>query len=93
MSCTTTLASTYRRAAHGLHRCNACGGAIPRGDRYLDVRVAGEGTVWTWREHALCAALHDWFGPRDDDLSWVGSREDLLEWWRQLVLATTGVAV
>lgn len=66
------LASHQRRAAHSFHRCGCCGGRIPRGDQYLDQRVADNGTVWTFRTHAVCDRvywrLHREFGMHEDDI-------------------------
>ena len=89
MSITVLAHYPRRRAAHGLHRCDDCGGVIPAGDRYSDQRCAGDGHVWTWREHALCRALY-WQAAVDyglDDYEWSTScgEEELAEWWRQFV--------
>lgn len=66
------LASTYRRSAHGRHRCGYCGGFIPNGDRYLDQRCADSGQVWTFRAHSVCDViywnLHKESGLHEDDM-------------------------
>lgn len=48
------LASFHRRAAHGLHRCCWCGSNINPRERYLDLRIATDGTVYTQRQHLAC---------------------------------------
>jgi hypothetical protein len=55
---TTVLASRTRRAAHGLHRCGHCGKKIKAHTAYLDLRIATEGTVYTFRSHAACDDLY-----------------------------------
>ena len=91
---TTTLSSTRRRAAHGLHRCGACGGTIPNRDFYLDSRCAGGGHVWTWREHALCAELCDYAYtnfPHLEPEEWASVAGDyLFEWWQVFTLTFSG---
>lgn len=92
---TITMLSTTRRAAHGLHRCGDCGGRIAARDHYRDSRVAGDGTVWTWREHALCSALGDWWQSEypyaEPEEFPVVCTELLAEWWREFVVTFGGV--
>lgn len=46
-----------RPTARKPHPCNACGGVIGKGDRYLrQVNVDG-GDKWVWRAHLLCEAI------------------------------------
>lgn len=55
--------------ARKAHRCGDCEGRIERGQRYQQQRIAGDGTVWTFRSHPAChhiaLAIH-----RDAGLDW-----------------------
>ena len=64
----TLLAHHLRLAAHGRHRCGWCGLTIAARERYIDQRIAENGTVWTWRCHQAC-----------DDLVWRHFREPDIE--------------
>lgn len=87
MSITVLAHHPRRRADHGRYRCDDCGGRIPAGDRYSYQRCAGDGHVWTWREHALCRDLYTLadvtYGIDDYEWSTEEGQEELAEWWRQ----------
>lgn len=81
-----TLLAEHRRVAslrgRG-HRCQTCGGHIGAGQPYVDQRVAGDGSVWTYREHESCHsiywAIHRDAGLCEDDVvSWDAVREVML---------------
>lgn len=55
---TATLLHQTTRRARKAHRCGACNLPIEPGELYLDQRVAGDGTAWTWREHPLCHSVY-----------------------------------
>ncbi len=81
------IKATWRRSAHGLHTCWACGGRIASRDRYLDLRMADGGTAYTLRVHGLCEALWVDAGA-DEDWSWTAcGQEALSEWTRGFVNA------
>ena len=50
----TLVTERVRRAAHGRHVCGWCHKNIAARERYRDQRCAGDGTMWTWREHLAC---------------------------------------
>lgn len=85
-----TLSATWRRAAHGLHTCWACGGRIGVRDRYLDLRMADNGTAYTLRVHLLCEALWVDAGG-DEDWSW-SCGQDALSQWTAGFVASIGAA-
>ena len=93
MSETRTMRQTTRRAAHSLHRCGGCGGRIAARDLYVDSRCANDEQVWTWREHALCFQLYDywsleWYVEADD---WPSvCAEVLWEWWQKITAWVQG---
>jgi len=66
----TTLSSEHIKARKA-HQCDDCGGAIQPGDDYRRSAMAGDATVWTWREHVGCAVDADtmlarnWFDADD----------------------------
>lgn len=65
----TLLADHRRRAAHDKHVCRECRRRIPRGERYVDQRIADYGTIYTYRAHERCYRivcahvldLEDWY--------------------------------
>lgn len=66
----TTVLAEYpnRRAAHGQHVCGICRKRIAAGERYIDQRVAADGTVYTFRCHRACnSAYWSWIDPWDDE--------------------------
>lgn len=56
------LASHYRRAARGLHRCCWCLEPIAARERYLDLRVVDDGICWTQRQHLACNDMVNRYG-------------------------------
>lgn len=50
------------------HACTLCGRLIEPGTTYRFYTYAGDGTVWTHREHLPCAALFydEWWDGSDD---------------------------
>lgn len=66
----TTLSSD-RIKARKAHRCDDCGERIEPGDEYQRSAMAGDATVWTWREHPACAddahtmLARNWFDADD----------------------------
>ena len=78
----TTL-TDRTRTAHKEHRCDWCSTTIGRGDRYRDLRVADNGTVYRTKSHPSCDLLvlnyaRD-LGLYDDDwalIEWA----DVIEW-------------
>jgi len=65
----TLLSETRRHAAHGQHRCRVCLRPIAARELYLDQRIAGDGTAWTFRMHLTCSDAISAWGPDDGD-SW-----------------------
>ena len=57
------------RTARKPHACTLCFREIPKGMRHRFYTYAGEGTVWTHREHFPCADLFygEWWDGNDDD--------------------------
>lgn len=64
---TTLLAHNERKAAHDKHPCNYCHKRIGRGELYLDQRLSGEGTAWTWRAHLDCHSAYWSWAPEQDE--------------------------
>lgn len=88
MSATVLAHYPRRRAAHGLHRCDDCGGRIAARDRYSDQRLVYDGSAYAWREHALCRALFEQaWADLGDVLHFRGERNAraLAEWWANFV--------
>ena len=73
----TLLAHHERRAAHGRHVCRECRRLIAAREIYLDQRVAGDGTVWTYRAHLRCWRIV--IAQTDDIEDWFGDINDLLD--------------
>lgn len=71
---TTLLAHHVRKAAHGLHRCGWCGGMIANRGRYIDQRIADNGTVYTWRAHCDCD-FRVWQQVTEDDIEGIPPRD------------------
>lgn len=61
------LLDEKRPTARKPQRCNACLGTIAVGDQYLRQSVADNGTVGTWKAHALCDAAY-WIAHREAGL-------------------------
>lgn len=53
----TLMSSKFRKAAHGLHRCEWCRRPIAARSEYLDNRIAEDGTAYTQRSHVQCDRL------------------------------------
>lgn len=72
----TQLVSQTHQAARKDHRCDDCGQVIERGELYYRSAVAGEGRVWTWREHDECSLdasemlSKNWFDDDDWPSEW-----------------------
>lgn len=83
------LAHNVRRAA-SKHRCDLCGEPIWPADRYLDQRIADEGTVYTFRCHTSCdvryGKAHRGFELwSDEELEW----PEVLAWEASVQRETT----
>jgi hypothetical protein len=63
----TILTDSHRTARKG-HDCTLCLRPIEAGTRYRYYTYAGDGTVWTHREHLPCADLFygEWFTDEHD---------------------------
>lgn len=59
------MSDRVRRAAHGKHVCQLCRRHIAARTQYHDVRIAYDGTAFTWREHVECREFmyehQDWW--------------------------------
>jgi hypothetical protein len=71
----TLLSHNIRRAAHGKHVCRECRQRIGAREQYVDQRIAGYGTVYTYRAHERCFEIvcyqlgydiEDWNGDIND---------------------------
>lgn len=52
------LSQKFRRGS-GRTKCNICGKIIPRGTRYLDAVLIGDGHVYHWRECLICLPVSE----------------------------------
>jgi len=72
----TTTVNSDRIRARKAHQCDDCGEAIESGTEYVRSAIAGDATVWTWREHPRCADDADrmlrmnWFDSDDWPSQW-----------------------
>ena len=39
------------------HKCNFCGGKIPKDTKYIYEKVEDGGEIWTWKSHFKCDRL------------------------------------
>lgn len=49
----TTLSYTNQKARKD-HKCNFCGGVIPKGQEYQRQGIVHEGSLYTWKAHFRC---------------------------------------
>ena len=65
------------RTAAKPHSCGWCGQQIEPGERYRDLRIAGDGTMHIWKNHPACDARVDAYAR---DLGLLDDDWDHIEW-------------
>ena len=63
----STLLDHRERSAMKIHQCSYCLRSIVRGVRYLDQRVASDGSVYTYRAHLDCHSAYWSWRPDEDE--------------------------
>jgi len=72
------------------HRCDFCGGRIPKGDTYTKSTHKGDGDIYDWKTHKHCADIATrlkMYDDCDEGLTADGFQESIRNEYYELILS------